>query len=240
MELFYTEKKHITEHQIKITGEEAHHIATVLRYKKGERIYVTDGEGFEYRAVIDSVSEENVFCTIVSKARKPQEPLAQITLAQALIKAPKMDLLVEKTVELGVFEIIPVITQRSLPTMEGERKIKRLQRIAISAMKTSKRSILPTIREPINFNEMLAQVDHYQATYLAWEGERSKRIADLIAAHPKRILLIIGPEGGFTQEEIDLANKIGVRTFSLGLRRLRSETAAISALSILLYELGEM
>jgi len=240
MELFYTEEKNITEHQIKITGEEAHHIATVLRYKKGERIYVTDGEGFEYRAVVDSVSEDLVVSTIVSKTRKPQEPLAQITLAQALIKAPKMDTLVEKTVELGVFEIIPIITQRSLPTMEGEGKHKRLNRIAIAALKSSKRSILPQIREPINFNELLAQADHYQAAFLAWEGERSKRIADLVTARPKRVLLIIGPEGGFTQEEVDLANKMAVRTFSLGLRRLRSETAAISALSLLLYELGDM
>jgi 16S rRNA (uracil1498-N3)-methyltransferase len=240
MELFYTDKKHFTEHQIKLTGEEAHHIATVLRYKKGERIYVTDGEGFEYRAVVESVSEDTVLCTIVSRTRKPQEPLALITLAQGLIKAPRMDTLVEKTVELGVSEIIPVITQRSLPTMEGEGKIKRLQRIAISAMKTSTRSILPSIREPMNFKEVLAQIDRYQAAFLAWEGERSKRIADLITARPKRILLFIGPEGGFAQEEIDLATKMGVRTFSLGLRRLRAETAAISALSLLLYELGDM
>ena len=131
MELFYTEKKNIVEPQLKIIGEEAHHIATVLRHKKGERIYVTDGEGFEYQAVVESVSEGLVQCTVLAKTRKPQEPLAQVTLAQALIKGPRMDTLVEKTVELGIHEIIPLITQRSLPTMEGESKIKRLQRIAI-------------------------------------------------------------------------------------------------------------
>lgn len=240
MEVFYTPKKNIVRDGLTIIGEEAKHIGTVLRHKTGDRISVTDGEGFEYSVVIDTITPNTVSCKIISKIRKPRESLVQVTLAQGIIKGQRMDVLIEKATELGVFEIIPLITQRSVAKLEGEERLTRLKRVALSAMKTSTRSLLPRICEPMEFDEVLKLCDRYDISLLAWEEERKKKLSDVLKTSPKKVILFVGPEGGFTEEEVEKAKKKGVEVFSMGLRRLRAETAGMTAVSLVLYQLGEM
>lgn len=240
MEVFYTPKRNIGRDGLAIIGEEARHIGVVLKHKRGDRISVTDGEGFEYLVIIDTITPNTVHCKILSKLRKPRESLIQIALAQGIIKGQRMDILVEKATELGVFEIIPLITQRSVAKLEGEERLNRLKRVALSAMKTSTRSLLPKIYEPMEFGDALKLSERYDISLLAWEGEKKNRLQDVMKKNPKKIMLFIGPEGGFTEEEVERAKKKKIEVFSMGLRRLRSETAGIAATSLILYQLGEM
>ncbi len=239
MEVFYTPKKNIGRDGLTIIGEEARHIGVVLKHKRGDRISVTDGEGFEYPVIIDNITKNTVYCKILSKVRKPRESLVHIALAQGVIKGQRMDILVEKATELGVFEIIPLITERSVARLKGKERLDRLKRVALSAMKTSTRSLLPKIYEPMEFEDALKLSERYDISLLAWEGEKKNRLQDIIKENPKKVMLFIGPEGGFTEEEVERAKK-RVEVFSLGPRRLRSETAGIAAVSLLLYQLGEM
>ncbi|MEO0083555.1 MAG: RsmE family RNA methyltransferase [candidate division WOR-3 bacterium] len=241
MELYYTDKKNIGAKYLNIIGNEAHHIQKVMRHKIGDVIYVTDGEGTEYQVVITKIGNKNIEAEILTKNRKPREPKCQITLAASIIKGKHMDLVVEKATELGVYNILPVLTERTIARI-SEKKAERYQKIMLSAMKSSTRTYLPALLKPMKFDELLKTANNYDLAILAYEDEDTKnRLADTIKENLlHKVLLIIGPEGGFTAEEIKLAKQHNVRCFSLGLRRLRAETAAITALSLLLYELKEI
>lgn len=239
MELYYTDKSNIYSNRLHIYGQEAHHISRVMRHKVGDVIYVTDGEGNEYQCTIDKINN-HIEANIVNINRKAREPKIKIALAQSVIKGFRMDIVIEKATELGVNEIIPVITDRTIAQV-SERKVERFKNIAYAALKSSTRTLLPQISSPITFSQLLNRIYDYDLALLAWEEEKQHRLADIIPAQQfRKILLIIGPEGGFSEEEIQKTLKLGVRCFTLGPRRLRAETAAITALSLLMYELKEM
>ncbi|MCX8015306.1 MAG: 16S rRNA (uracil(1498)-N(3))-methyltransferase, partial [candidate division WOR-3 bacterium] len=241
MELYYTEKKNIFAKHLKIVGSEAHHISKVMRHKSGDIIYVTDGEGNEYQVAITKIGSNNIEAEILTKNRKPREPICQITLAPSIIKGKHMDLIIEKTTELGVYNILPIITERTVASI-SEKKAERYQKIILSATKSSTRTYLPTLLKPIKFDDLLKTTNNYDIAILAYEDEDThNRLADILKSDfLQKVLLIIGPEGGFTANEIQLAKAHNVQCFSLGPRRLRAETAAITALSLLLYELKEI
>ncbi|MCJ7497000.1 MAG: 16S rRNA (uracil(1498)-N(3))-methyltransferase [candidate division Zixibacteria bacterium] len=246
---FYVEPKNVNKNILKIEGEEAKHICQVLRKGEGEIIEVVDGEGIKYQVLITNTGRDWVQGKILAQIRKENEPLTHLTLAQGLIKGVRMDFLVEKITEIGVSSIIPLITEKSVVKLEKDkREIMRLNRwkkIAISGMKQSLRSKLPEIQIPILFQELLAKVKEYDLALIACQTKRSirlRRIKGIIDAKKrlKNILLLVGSESGFTQEELDLALKTGVIPISLGPRRLRSETAGIVFSSLLLYELEDL
>lgn len=246
---FYVEPKNVNKNILKIEGEEAKHICQVLRKGEGEIIEVVDGEGIKYQVLITNTGRDWVQGKILAQIRKENEPLTHLTLAQGLIKGVRMDFLVEKITEIGVSSIIPLITEKSVVKLEKDkREIMRLNRwkkIAISGMKQSLRSKLPEIQIPILFQELLAKVKEYDLALIACQTKRSirlRRIKRIIDAKKrlKNILLLVGSESGFTQEELDLALKTGVIPISLGPRRLRSETAGIVFSSLLLYELEDL
>lgn len=246
---FYVEPKNVDKNFLKIEGEEAKHICQVLRKGEGEVIEAVDGEGIKYQVLITNTGRDSVQGRILSQIRRENEPLTHLTLAQGLIKGVRMDFLVEKITEIGVSSIIPLITEKSVLKLEKDKReitrLNRWKRIAISGMKQSLRSKLPDIQKPILFQELLAKVKEYDLALIACQTKRSirlRRIKEIIEAKKrlKKILLLVGPESGFSQEELDLALKSGVIPVSLGPRRLRSETAGIVFSSLILYELEDL
>lgn len=231
-ELFYVPSRMVSSSRITIRGEEAHHVFKVKRHRPGDRILVTDGEGSEYELLINSVSENEVEGQIISTRRKPREPLLEVTLAFGIIKAPRIELLFEKCTEMGVSAFQPLVTSRTVPDWEeGERKLKRFERIIISAMKQSMRSVAPQILPLLDLQDFLTIITNYDHTLVAWEEARHQLKERLTGRRVKRLLLVIGPEGGFAHDEIEALTAAGAKVFSLGQRRLRAETAAISALA---------
>jgi len=240
MELYFTDKKNIFSTYLKITGAEAHHISRVMRHKIGDMVYVTDGNGNEYQTMLKKIESKTIEASIINKTRNAREPLAKITLAQAMIKGSHFDLIIEKTTELGVHKIIPVKTERTIVSLSAH-KLERFKKIILTAIKSSTRTHIPSLQKPTTLENLLPAFADYDLVVLAYEDEKKLRLADIIRDRIyTNILLIIGPEGGFTKNEIAQAQSFGAQPITIGARRLRAETAAIAALSILLYQLKEM
>jgi len=246
---FYVEPKNVGKNFLKIEGEEAKHICLVLRKGKGEIIEVVDGEGIKYQVLITGTGKDWVQGKILTQIRKENEPLTHLTLAQALIKGLRMDFLVEKITEIGVSSIIPLIAEKSLIKLGKDKKefarLNRWKRIAISGMKQSLRSRLPQIQKPVLFEELLATIKDYDLALIACQTKKSirlRRIKEIfeLKRRLKKILLLVGPESGFTQKELDQAFQAGIIPVSLGPRRLRAETAGILFSSLVLYELEDL
>jgi 16S rRNA (uracil1498-N3)-methyltransferase len=237
MEYYFTDKKNVSETSLVIKGDESKHLLRVLRKSKGEEIYVTDGERNLYKTVIAEINRDEIKCNINEKLYDINESEIRITLYLSLLKNPsRFEFVIEKATELGVYEITPVITHNVI-NKEFD-KHKRWQLIALSAMKQSQRCYLPKVNHPVNFTATLNSAGKNDLKVIADERNFENSIcADelkRLTSGTRPVSLLIGPEGGFTNEEIDTAVKHGFAILSLGERKLRSETAAIAALSILL------
>lgn len=240
MELYYTDSKNVFSNYLNIIGTEARYINKVMRHKTGDMIFVTDGMDNEYQTMITTIEKNCIEADIINKTRKVREITTKVTLAQSIIKGNHMDFIIEKATELGVYEIIPIITARTIASV-SEKKVERYQKLMLAAMKTSTRTRLPHLTKPMAFDKLLDAISEYDLTILAYEEEKNNRLSDVLTKKIlNKVLLIIGPEGGFSSSEIKTASERGIKCFSLGRRRLRAETAAISALSLLLYEQKEM
>lgn len=244
MQHFFVEPGQIQGTIIQITGNDVNHIRNVLRMKIGEEISVRNGiDGKEYRAEIAAFEEDAVWCDLRFVKEEGIELPAQIFLFQGLPKADKMELIIQKAVELGVHEVIPVATKRAVVKLDEKReksKIARWNGISESAAKQSGRAIVPQIHEVMTMKEAIAYASAMEAKAIPYElaegMEATKSwISDCKTA--KQIAVFIGPEGGFAPEEIAMAEEAGVVPISLGKRILRTETAGLTVLSILMYEL---
>lgn len=215
-----------------LRGDESKHLSRVLRKRVGDHILVTDGADTMYEAAIVRIEKEEVECDIVDAKTKVNEPKIEVALAVSLLKNPaRLDFLVEKAVELGVRTIIPMVCERTIPEHE---KHTRLEKIALSAMKQSGRSYLPKIIDLMEFKTLVLHAQGYSLRLIPHEKtEQSQFVSSVMQHHDnvKSALVMIGPEGGFTEHEIELASANEFIPISLGPRRLRTETAAISALS---------
>ncbi len=229
---FYVPAEHIIDTHIAILGEEAKHIARVLRKQPGDTIWIVDGEGRALESVIRLVTIESVECEVLYEHHHHHEPDIIITLAVAQIKNPsRMEWLIEKGTELGVRSFLPMQTER---TIAKSSKEERWTNIAIAAMKQCGRSILPKIETPQLFGDVLKNSAEYDMKLIPYERtDHVLFIAEAVKHRkpPRNVLIVIGPEGGFTEEEIIAAEKSGFVQVSLGRRRLRTETAAIVAVS---------
>lgn len=231
-ELFYVSPRTVSGSRVIIRGDEAHHIFKVKRHRQGDRILVTDGEGSEYQVLISSISDSVVEGQIISTRRKPREALLEITLAFGIIKAPRIETLFEKCTEMGVTAFQPLVTARTVPVWEeGEKKISRFDRIIRSAMKQSLRAVAPKILATLDLSGFLATIPGYDHALIAWEEARHQLRQRLTQKRVRRLVLVIGPEGGFAPDEIEQLVNAGAKPFSLGLRRLRTETASVAALA---------
>jgi 16S rRNA (uracil1498-N3)-methyltransferase len=239
---FYTTPNKIGDETLTIDGDEARHILSVLRHGAGDQIDVVDGRGTKYRVMIEEVSRDFLQGRILSRASMANEPACQITLAQAICRKERMDFLVEKATEIGVWSIIPIVTERNLVKVDDpsreKAKIERWRRVAIAAMKQSLRSVLPEIHDVTPFDQLLPQIHDYDLSLIASLDKDAKNIreCDQLKIKPDKVLLIVGPEAGLTDEELSKAVALGAIPVSLGPRRLRTETAGMVFLSSVLHE----
>lgn len=229
-DVFYTEPANIRDQTAHIRGDEAKHMLRVLRKKVGDHILVTDGRGRRYEAVIRSTGADEAECEIVHREEDANEPRVEITLGVSLLKNPgRFDFLVEKATELGVRVIVPLVCERTVRHHENHE---RLVKIAVSAMKQSGRSYLPDIYMKTRFAALIENAADHDLRLIPHEKtEQSHFIGSVLQHHPqaRSILIVIGPEGGFTDNELADASARGCVPISLGPRRLRAETAALSA-----------
>lgn len=239
MEHFFVEPSAIRDGVAAIAGEDAGHIARVLRMRQGGEIHLSDGQGNEYRARLLSVDRLLVRAAIAEKYASSSEPPAHVTLFQALPKAGKMETIIQKCTELGVMNIVPVFTERCVvkPEADFEKKRVRYQRVAYEAAKQCGRGAVPQVL-PL---KTLETVDYGAFGLLlhAYEEERTvslKSVLHNLPQVPKDVALFIGPEGGFAPGEAALLREKGALPVSLGPRILRAETAGMAMLAMLTYE----
>ena len=221
-----------------ITGEDVLHIRKVLRLGPGDRIMVCDGKGTEYTADIAGVGADRVECLLSDARPCVTESEHRVTLLQAVPKSGKMETIIQKCVELGVYEIQPVLTARCvpLPTRDYEKKRVRYQRIALEAAKQSRRGIVPEVLPLIPLEQI--DVSRFDDLIVAYELERGASLKSVLRQGVgMRIGILIGPEGGLEESEVGRLSELGCRTVSLGTRILRTETAGMAVLSQILYEL---
>ncbi len=232
MDYFFAYAKDVHGKKLVLRDDECKHLTRVLRKKPGDHILVTDGEDRQYEAVIHSIDQQTVECDIVDVKTRVNEPKVEVTIAFSLLKNPgRTDFLVEKATEFGVRAMIPILCERTIPKSE---KHARLENIALAAMKQCGRSFLPRVFMLTRFDSLVEHAQDYNLKLIPHEKtEQSQFIGSVLQHHPKakRVLIVIGPEGGFTEHELGLASENGFIPVSLGARRLRSESAALSAVA---------
>lgn len=227
-----------------ISGEEAHHILDVMRLKKGDRIQAFDGSGKLYDGKIIGTEAKQVRVEIEAVRQALPASEATLTLVQALPKKNKMDYIVEKCTELGVEAIVPVQTARTIVKLDKDgqsgRK-RRWQKIALEAAKQSGRTTIPEVKSLTPWSKVLAMLGDFDLKLLFCLSEKTEKLKDVLRYQnqAKRVAFLIGPEGDFTPEEVSAALKAGCLSVSLGENVLKSDTAAIAALTMLNYELKE-
>lgn len=241
---FFVEPNAICGKEITITGKDVNHIKNVLRMKPGEEISVSTTESSaEYRCIVKELSDDAVVCDLAFIKEEGNELPSKIYLFQGLPKGDKMELIIQKAVELGAFEIVPVEMKRCVMKLEPKKtpaKIARWQAISEAAAKQSKRTVIPEISMPVSFKkaiEMAKECTHRWVPYEMADGMPHTR--DLLnSVNPgESVAIFIGPEGGFDQSEIDLAKEEGFEIITLGKRILRTETAGMVVLSLLMMRL---
>ena len=240
MPKFFFHKNDISRGQVQLFGEDEKHIKTVLRAREGEELTLCDGEGMDYQCRIASL-ERGVLLDILSKEVCETEPRTKITLYQGLPKADKMELIIQKCVELGVDRIVAVSTERAIVKLDKKesKKLERWQKIAEAAAKQSGRGKIPEIcQQVLKFKEAVAEAKELDGAIIPYEKEQETGIRQFVQGfRGESIGVFIGPEGGFAEEEIALAQENGITPITLGKRILRTETAGMTTAAILLYEL---
>ncbi len=244
---FFVEASQIQGTKVVITGKDVNHIKNVLRMQPGEEIAVSNGEdGKEYRCGIEELYEDEIICTLRFVKEDGVELPSKIYLFQGLPKADKMELIVQKAVELGVYEIIPVATKRAVVKLDEKKaksKIARWQTISEAAAKQSKRRIVPEIHSVMSFKEAVNFAKEMPVKVIPYElAEGMEKTRELISnlKPGEDIAVFIGPEGGFEESEIKLALENGIEPITLGKRILRTETAGFTVLSWIMYQLEGM
>lgn len=243
MHHFFAEPSQIKGGIVCIEGTDVNHMKNVLRMKAGEKVEISDGQGIEYLCEVDRYEEEYVFLRIISAGRAEAELPSRIFLFQGLPKGDKMELIIQKAVELGVYQIIPTSTKRAVVKLDAKKAGKKTERwnaIALSAAKQSGRSRIPQVMPVLSFREALErarELDMVMIPYEQAEGmEKTKEI--ISAVRPGQdVGIFIGPEGGFEENEVEKAIQSGAHSITLGKRILRTETAGLAILSILMYHL---
>ena len=243
MNHFFVEEWQVQGSDIVIQGSDVNHIKNVLRMRVGEEIMISDGTDKHFICSITELSEEKVIAKIVDVDSNSSELPVKLTLFQGLPKADKMELIIQKAVELGAYEIVPVAMKRCVVKLDAKKEKNKLVRwngISESAAKQSKRMIIPQVKPVMTFQEAVAYakgLDYNVIPYEFAQGmKQSKEIVKRISEY-KRVGIFIGPEGGFDEGEIALAKENHMEIISLGKRILRTETAGLTTLSIIMFEL---
>ncbi len=247
MRRFFTDPDNIKDDMIDIF-EDSRHIEKVLRMNCGDRVLVFDGTGMEYTAELVSIEKNFCRARVVDKSVSLSEPKTGVTLFQGLPKSGKMELIVQKAVELGVFEIVPVIMERCVVKINGksmgEEKAARWNKVSVEAAKQCGRGIVPKVTEPVSFEEAINRMKNLELAIMPYEelGHQGKTgLKKLLEENKaaKTIGVVVGPEGGFSEEEAALAKEMGINTVGLGKRILRTETVSGAILPVIMYDRDE-
>lgn len=236
---FFVNNEMISENKATITGDDFKHITKVLRMNVGEKIYICNKDnGESFLAQIEEINNENVFCNILEKMES-NESNVNITLYQGIPKSDKMEYIIQKSIELGVNTIIPVNMKYCIAKIKDEeKKNTRWQMIAEAAAKQSKRNIIPKVCFSQNIEDICKNANEYDIILIAYENEDNLNIKNALQVNKdiKNIAIIVGPEGGISEDEVNVLVKNGAKSVSLGKRILRCETAPIVMLSSIMYE----
>ncbi len=243
MRQFVVPARDWTREMVYIRGQENHHLATVLRLRPGTCIVISNGQGEAYRCCLEKVGPDVSQARLVERLEGEKGQLLQITLALGITRGERFELALEKAVELGVGAIIPLACQRSVPRWEGTRldkKRERWQKIARTATKQCGRSLVPEIEHPLAIPELITAYGNVDELLVPYENTRTKSLVSLLpqVREQSRITVVVGPEGGFAPDEISALVQAGGQLVSLGPRILRSETAAIVTLALLMSASG--
>ena len=243
---FFVEPSQIKDNQICISGSDVNHIKNVLRMKLKEEILISSGEDKEYTCYIEEIGEEEILAHIMYVQEAGYELSSKIYLFQGLPKSDKMELIIQKAVELGVHQVIPVASKRAVVKLDKkkeEKKIIRWQAISESAAKQSKRMYVPEITNVMSFQQAVDYAGKLDIVLFPYElADGMKKTKEIIGKIKpgQSVGIFIGPEGGFEESEVALAKeKADAQVITLGKRILRTETAGLTVLAILMYTLEE-
>lgn len=244
MHRFFVNPSQIDGSCILIKGNDVKHIGAVLRMKKNENLIVCDGQNTDYNCIIKDISKEEIELEIMEKKRNTVESQIKVKLYQSLPKLDKMDLIVQKCVELGIDEIVPIITERTISKTEDikriQKKVERWNKISESAAKQCMRGKIPIVANPIDYIIALEQAKDLDKSIIPYEKEYKISLRSCIKDFVGTTIgVFIGPEGGFSEREIETAVKYNLQPVTLGNRILRTETAGFVVLANIMYELGD-
>jgi 16S rRNA (uracil1498-N3)-methyltransferase len=243
MSRFFVDVKAVGDRTVRIIDvDDRNHMTKVLRLGVGDSVTISDSVQFEYSAEISEITKDCIEVRILDKQRFAREPELKITLFQGIPKQGKMEIIVQKTTELGIYSVVPVFTGRTVVTEHGNfrKKIERWQKIADEASKQCKRGIIPQVQKEITFKRMLEELTGFELILFPYENEEERTIKDClreIKEKPRSAAVIIGPEGGFSAAEAEALIAAGAQSVSLGKTILRTETAGMAAIAMIMYEL---
>jgi 16S rRNA (uracil1498-N3)-methyltransferase len=247
MPKFFVNQENIKDKEIIITSEDVNHIKNVLRKNLNDTLEICNAQnGENFLCEIVEIKKEQIICNILQCLKNMSEPKTYVHIYQGLPKSDKMELIIQKSVELGVAEITPTNMTRCIVKLDSKderKKVERWQKISEVAAKQSGRDIIPKINNISNLSKIINECQEYDAIFLAYENEKENKLKNEIIELKKKqkekykIAVIIGPEGGLAAEEVEKAKQNGIKIITLGNRILRTETVALNILSILMYEL---
>ncbi|MBR3673005.1 MAG: 16S rRNA (uracil(1498)-N(3))-methyltransferase [Clostridia bacterium] len=243
MPKFFVDNEQVDNGKVVIIGNDVNHIKNVLRMKVGDTFNVCDNNSNNYIVQINRFEKEEIICDILQECSNTAESNVKVHIYQGLPKADKMELIIQKSVELGVEKITPVEMKRCVVKLDSKDKIKKIdrwQKIAEVAAKQSGRDIIPEICSVKNIKEIIDEFEEYDLIILCYENEKNTFLKDVLKTVAQKDLLkiavIIGPEGGIDISEVEIMENNGAKVVSLGSRILRTETVGLSLLSIIMYE----
>lgn len=245
MQKFFVKDEQIKENRVEITGTDVNHIINVLRMRKEDKVQINNISTSEnYIAEIIEYSNERIMCKIIEKISSKSETSVDIHIYQGLPKADKMELIIQKTTEIGVKKITPVSMERcivKLDEKDSSKKVERWQKISEVAAKQSKRDIIPQIENVIKISDLYTKIKEYDLFIVAYEEENTKTLKEVLKNNntARKIGVLIGPEGGIDIKELQKLKENGAVIVTLGNRILRTETAPIVVASNIIYELGD-
>ena len=241
MPKFFVRQERIENNRVTITGDDAFHISRALRMAKGEHITVCDMQCNEYDCVLSEFNPDNVVADIIAERKIDNEPCVKVYLFQALPKGDKLETVIQKAVECGVFEITPFESERCVVKVKPDaeaKKTERRNRIALEAAKQCGRGYVPQVKPTVGFKEAIEKASSCDLCVLCYEGEENYSLKELLQnnKNAETVAVFIGSEGGFSIDEVKSATDSGMKSVSLGKRILRTETASSFVLSCIVYE----
>lgn len=255
MPKFFVKQEAVKDNQIKIYGQDVKHIKNVLRKQVNDKLTICNIDKQEdYLCKISEIQKEYIICDIIEKIENNSEPNIEVTILQGLPKFEKMELIIQKSIELGAYEITPVSMERCIVKISSkdiEKKLQRWNKIAEAAAKQSGRNRIPKVTSITNIKNICDNIEKYDILLVAYEKERDNKIKEClkeikqkykksnISDKKLKIAILIGPEGGISEDEIERLKKCGAISVSLGNRILRTETVALNLISIIMYELND-